>query len=76
MALVAALAGQDWNPENHWYGMVVTSERAARLRAEDGRLDKRIAREGHPWYEAEKDSSRAGPTAEDQDAAIQSGLAK
>ena len=76
MDLVRALSGQHWDPDNHWYGAVVTPERAARLRTEDDRLDKKIAREGHPWYESEKDPTRARPTSEDQNAAIESGLAK
>jgi hypothetical protein len=74
--LVSALTGQEWDTANHWYGGVRTPESAARLRAEHDRLDKRIHREQAAWYEAEKDPSRAKPTAEDQEAAIKSGLAK
>ena len=76
IALVSALTGQEWNPTNHWYGAVRTPEASESLQREHERLDKRIAREQHPWYEAEKDPDRAKPTMEDRDAAIKSGLAK
>ena len=56
--LVEAISGQDWNPANHLYGSVRSPERAARLREEDQRLDRRLLREGYPWSEVEKDDSR------------------
>lgn len=37
--LVEALTGQKWNPENHLYGSAFTPERAARIRAENERMD-------------------------------------
>lgn len=74
-ALIEALTGQKWNIENHWYGSVLSSRRAEQTRAEHNRLDKRIHREQHPWYENEKDPDRARASSPTLDAAIKGGLA-
>lgn len=58
--LVEATSGQDWNPENHRYGMVLTPAQAERARQDDERLDRRMLRDGYPWSEVEKDDSRGG----------------
>lgn len=56
--LIEAITGQDWNPENHFYGSVCTPAQAARNRQDDERLDRQLMREGYPWSEVEKDDSR------------------
>lgn len=58
--LVEAVGGQDWNPEHHLYGQVRTPKQAALLREREERLDRRLARDGYPWSEVEKDDSRGG----------------
>ena len=66
--LVEAVSGQDWNPENHLYGSVRTPARAAKIREDDQRLDRRLAREGYPWSEIEKDDTRGGALPEHMEA--------
>ena len=75
VAVVEALTGYPWEPRNHIYGQVWVPEAADRLRAESGRLDKRIAA-GSPWSEQEKDNTRGRPTQGHVKAAIDGGLAK
>jgi hypothetical protein len=56
--IVEALSGQPWDPANHWYGSVVSSEQAERNRREHDRLDRVMRRDGYPWSEIEKDDTR------------------
>lgn len=56
--LVAALTGVPWLPTNHIYGSVVSDQRAARIRADEQRLDRVIMRECAKWSEVEKDDTR------------------
>jgi hypothetical protein len=58
IALVEAISGQTWNPENHRYGTLLTTERAAAARKRDEDLDRRMMREHPKWSEVEKDDSR------------------
>lgn len=58
--LVEGLTGRDWRPEDHLYGRAMTPKRAARERAEDERLDRRMMREHPAWREIEKDDTRGG----------------
>lgn len=74
--LIVAITDQDWNPENHIYGSCMASDRAASVKAEWNRLDKRIMRDSHPWREIEKDDSRGGALPEHMQHAIDAGLAK
>lgn len=67
--LLEAITGQDWNPENHWYGSMRRPEEAAYLRKQSERLDLRLMRESHPWREIEKDNSRGRPLPEHQEKA-------
>ena len=67
IALVEAIAGQPWNPENHLYGSVRSPEQAAKIRARDAEMDRRMARET-PWYGIEKDDSRGRALPEHMDA--------
>jgi hypothetical protein len=65
--LVEGLTGLPWKPENHIYGSLKSQRVADYIRAEDGRLDRRMLRENRKWTEAEKDDSRAGALPEDRD---------
>lgn len=64
IALVEALTGLSWNPENHFYGEVMTPQDAARCRERDRRFDIEIATGNPSWYATEKDDSRGGPLLE------------
>lgn len=57
IALVEAISGQNWFPENHLYGSCRTPEQAARIRQRDEELDRKMQREHPSWYPAEKDPS-------------------
>lgn len=67
--LIEAISGQDWNPENHLYGSVRTPARAAAVRAEDQRLDRRMQRDSK-WYNIEKDDTRGRALPEHYDAYV------
>lgn len=58
IALVEALTGQAWNPENNFGGSMLRPSRAAAIRAELDRPDRVLLRARHPWAECEKDDSR------------------
>jgi hypothetical protein len=58
--MIEGLTGRTWNPANHFYGCMKTTEQAARLRADHDRLDRRLLREGAPWGDHEKDDTRGG----------------
>jgi hypothetical protein len=68
IALVAALSGSDWNPENHLYGKIFTTAQAVQIRERDKRLDITIAK-GRPWTDLERDSSLGRPMVEHMEAA-------
>lgn len=76
IAIIEALTGQTWKPENVWYGSLRSEKASTYLRKERDRLDKRIHQEQCPWSESEKDSTRGKPLREHLDAAIKSGLSK
>lgn len=76
IALVEALTGQSWDVANHWWGAVCTPVRAQRHRAEQDRLDLKRLRAAHPWYEQEKDPSRARALPEEKELAIKTGIVK
>ena len=59
--MVGAITGHPFEPSNHFYGAVLTPERAAARRREDERLDRRMMREASPhqkWFDVEKDDTR------------------
>lgn len=59
-ALVSALTGLPWAPQQHFYGSVRTPEQADRIRREHNRLDRVLARE-RPWSATERDDSIGRP---------------
>jgi hypothetical protein len=75
IAIVEALTGYPWIPENHRYGQVWLPEAAERLREESQRLDK-VRDLQVPWDEYEKDESRGRPTHGHLKGAIEGGKAK
>lgn len=77
--LVEGLTGHDWNPDNHLYGVLRTPEKAARLRAEDKRLDRQRLAAASPhekWSPIEHDDTRGGALPEHMAGAIEAGKAK
>jgi hypothetical protein len=58
IALVVALTGQPWNPDNHYGGSVYRPEQMAKIRADRERLDHQIRERNAKWAEVEKDDSR------------------
>jgi hypothetical protein len=76
IALVQAIGGREWKPENHRYGSVKCQHCADRSRQTDQRIDRVAMRERATWYEAEKDDTRDRALPEHIDAAIKGGLAK
>lgn len=55
--MIYGLTGVHFDPANCWYGSLVTPEMAARNRIEHDRLDMRMARDGHPHNDLEKDDT-------------------
>lgn len=77
VALVEALSGFPWRPENHQYGSVRCQSCADRWRAEEARRFDIANRESRgKWAEIEKDDTRGRATAEHMQAAIDGGKAK
>lgn len=54
IAVIEGITGKKWNVANNLYGSMRSPEHAARIRAEDDRLDRKIMRQT-PWSEIEKD---------------------
>lgn len=59
VGIITGLTGRPFDPACALYGHLHTPERAARIREEDQRLDRRLMRET-PWYDSEKDDSLGG----------------
>lgn len=76
IALVEACTGQPWDINNHIFGSVRTPETAARIHAENERMDLRFLRDGHPWRPSETDPARGRPLIEHMEKAIETGKAK
>lgn len=76
IALIEALTGREFKPENAWYGALRTENDAAKLRAEYDRLDRRIHREQHPWSSEEADDDRGRPLQQHVSASVDGGKAK
>jgi hypothetical protein len=76
IALVTALTGFPWNPENHLYGSARCPKCGDAWRAEEARRIDLEARKQRPWYEIEKDDSRGGALPEHMQGAIDGGKAK
>jgi hypothetical protein len=57
IALVEAITGIGWKPENHFYGQVFTQRRADAIRKEQQRMDVRLLHTGYPHAETEKDDT-------------------
>lgn len=64
VALIEALTGQAFDPALCRYGSMQTPKRAAWLREQDARLDRRLMREGHPWHDVERDDTIGGGNAD------------
>jgi len=60
IAVVQALTGFSWNPENHLYGSIRRPEQAKYIRETEDRLDRRVMK-GSKWAEHEKDESQMRP---------------
>ena len=76
IAMVEGLTGAKWAPADCFNGAMFSPESAARRRAENDRLDRRIIRESPPWREIEQDDSRGGALPEHMEAAVKRGGAK
>lgn len=76
IALVSALTGREWKPDNHFNGSAKCERCAARIRMERERMDIRHRESVVKWSEVEKDDTRGRSLPEHMEAAIKSGLAK
>ena len=77
-ALVEAISGRPWTPENHLYGSLHSPANADRIRTDRQRADQRMIHEAGPhakWAEIEKDDTRGRALPEHMTAAIKGGLA-
>lgn len=78
-ALIEAISGRPWTPENHIYGHLYAPKDADRIRQELGRLDRQMtlgASPHHKWRDVEKDDTRGRALPEHMQAAIEGGKAK
>ena len=66
--LIEGLTGLPWDPANVMYGSLRTPADAARIRADDERLDRKMLREGPAWLPHEKDQTRGKALPEHIDA--------
>jgi hypothetical protein len=79
IALVEAISGRPWMPENHFYGSLRSPEHADRIRKDLLRADQRMLLEAsshQKWADIEKDDSRGRALPEHMTAAIKGGGAK
>jgi len=76
IALVEALTGQRWNPENNLYGSMRTPEQATAIRKEDERIDIKWLHNNHKWNSIEKDDTRGRALPEHMQAAIDANKAQ
>lgn len=76
VAMIEAITGQKFIPENCFYGAMEFPDAAERRREENARLDRRLIEQRGKWAEHEKDDSRGRATSMHTDAAIKGGLAK
>jgi hypothetical protein len=74
--MIEGITGQEFSAENNMYGIMHTSEKAVRLRADADRLDQRMLRESRPWRDIEKDDSRGGALPEHMQDSITNGTSK
>jgi hypothetical protein len=58
-ALIEGITGHPFDPKDALYGALHSPEVAARLRAQENRLDRVVMREV-PWSEVEQDTTRGG----------------
>lgn len=59
--LIESLAGQTWDPDNHFYGSMQTPENAERIRQDLKRFDQQLTTGAPPsvrWFDVEKDDTR------------------
>lgn len=56
--LVEAISGQEWNPALHLYGTARSPQEAAKIRADDERLDRQWMLGNPKWRVCEKDLDR------------------
>lgn len=71
--LIEAISGASFDPAHCYYGSLHTPARAARIRAECDRLDRRLLQTGHRWSEAEKDDTRGRALPEHMEHHIKTG---
>ena len=64
VALIEAITGQRWNPENNLYGSMMTQAQADRIRADYDRLDRQLLRDRPAWRKIEEDDSIGRPLVE------------
>lgn len=80
VALIEALIGYKFDPNNAMYGSLQRPDYAKWYRLEDerrrARLDQQMLAKGHPWDEAEKDPDRARPCDRLREQVIKLGGAK
>lgn len=73
--LLNGLVGDEWRPENAFYGRLLTPARAEREREDAKRFDRELVTRGHPHSPVERDETRAGANADtlDQQAKYRTG---
>ncbi len=76
VAMIEAITGQKFIPENCFYGAMEFPEYAERRRAEQERLDRKLIQNRGKWSDHEKDDTRGRATSMATEAAIKGGLAK
>jgi hypothetical protein len=59
IAIIVAISGQAWAPENHYHGGILSPRQAERYRKRADRLDLKI-RDQDTWYDLEKDQTAGG----------------
>lgn len=77
-ALVEAISGRPWAPENHFFGSLHSPKNGDRIREDLKRADVALttgASSHAKWAEIEKDDSRGRALPEHMDAAVKAGVA-
>jgi len=70
IVLFEALTGQAWDSSNNLYGLMYTRAGAARIRAEEVRLDHRLLMGTPKWSEPERDDTRMRALPEHMEEAV------
>ncbi len=67
LRLIEGLTGLDWNPNNAWYGSLVSDKQSAYFTKERERLDVHHVERSPKWNELEEDGTRGYPLSEHQE---------